>query len=114
MIEVNLYYTTTSTARFTIYVRRRMNGEFLFRVIDELRPSEVNVFIKNKIQAISYFKSIFEVYAYDLITFYKCIVKIQGYPNLCLLQMHSTNELITSIVSRIEDRLQNSIASFWR
>jgi hypothetical protein len=112
IIEVSLWYAYCIDRKFSISVRQRLSGDYLIRVTDELRPRNVLVFIKNKQQTIQYFKSIMILYNTDSTNFNKCMLSVKGYPHVCLFQIDTTPELIYLMLTQIEDRVNNSIASF--
>ena len=112
IIEVSLWYAYCIDRKFSITVRERLCGDFLFRVVDQLHPTNVLVFVKNKEQTIQYFKSLFILYNIDSTNFNKCMVSVKGYPHICLFQIDTTPDLINLILTQIEDRITNSIASF--
>ena len=112
VIELSLWYAYSIDRKFSVSVRERLNGDYLFRVVDELRPRSVLVFIKNKQQSIQYFKSILILYNTDSTNFNKCMLSVKGYPHVCLFQIDTKPELIYLMLTQIEDRINNPIAGF--
>jgi hypothetical protein len=112
IIEVSLWYAYCIDRKFSISVRQRLSGDFLFRVVDQLRPRNVMIFVKNKQQSIQYFKSLFILYNTDSTNFNKCMLSVKGYPHICLFQIDTTPDLINLILTQLEDRITNPIATF--